>query len=136
EEGLGFMMPKNIEPRPECQRRPKARAMAGCGGGRATGKSPETADKNVCSTLRGRRPGWGNRVVVRHSGQFPPAEPEVSQVNDFRARRCELAIGVSRLHHDSVLGEGIVKGLAETARNFIGSYVEEDRLTTVQYPEE
>jgi NADH-quinone oxidoreductase subunit I len=35
-----------------------------------------------------------------------------------------------------VLGEGIVKGLAETARNFIGSYVEEDRLTTVQYPEE
>jgi len=35
-----------------------------------------------------------------------------------------------------MLGEGIVKGLAETARNFIGSYVEEDRLTTVQYPEE
>src|SRR5213596_3268140 len=35
-----------------------------------------------------------------------------------------------------MLGEGIVKGLAETARNFIGSYIEEDRLTTVQYPEE
>ena len=35
-----------------------------------------------------------------------------------------------------MLGEGIVKGLAETARNFIGSYVEADRLTTVQYPEE
>src|SRR5438046_8414740 len=35
-----------------------------------------------------------------------------------------------------MLGEGIVKGLAETARNFIGSYVEEERLTTVQYPEE
>jgi NADH-quinone oxidoreductase subunit I len=35
-----------------------------------------------------------------------------------------------------MLGEGIVKGLAETARNFIGSYLEEDRLTTVQYPEE
>jgi NADH-quinone oxidoreductase subunit I len=35
-----------------------------------------------------------------------------------------------------MLGEGIVKGLAETARNFIGSYVEEDRLTTVQYPED
>ena len=35
-----------------------------------------------------------------------------------------------------MLGEGIVKGLAETARNFIGSYVEKDRLTTVQYPEE
>ena len=35
-----------------------------------------------------------------------------------------------------MLGEGIIKGLAETARNFIGSYVDEDRLTTVQYPEE
>jgi NADH-quinone oxidoreductase subunit I len=35
-----------------------------------------------------------------------------------------------------MLGEGIVKGLAETARNIIGSYVVEDRLTTVQYPEE
>src|SRR6266545_1576165 len=35
-----------------------------------------------------------------------------------------------------MLGEGIVKGLAETARNFIGSYLEEERLTTVQYPEE
>src|SRR5256712_9681035 len=35
-----------------------------------------------------------------------------------------------------MLGEGIIKGLAETARNFVGSYVEADRLTTVQYPEE
>lgn len=35
-----------------------------------------------------------------------------------------------------MLGEGIIKGLAETARNFLGSYVTEDRLTTVQYPEE
>ena len=35
-----------------------------------------------------------------------------------------------------ILGQGIIKGLAETARNFIGSYVKEDRLTTVQYPEE
>jgi len=35
-----------------------------------------------------------------------------------------------------MLGEGIIKGLAETARNFVGSYFEEDRLTTVQYPEE
>jgi NADH-quinone oxidoreductase subunit I len=35
-----------------------------------------------------------------------------------------------------MLGEGIVKGLAETARNFLGSYVKEDRLVTVQYPEE
>jgi NADH-quinone oxidoreductase subunit I len=35
-----------------------------------------------------------------------------------------------------MLGEGILLGLAETARNFIGSFVEKDRLTTVQYPEE
>jgi NADH-quinone oxidoreductase subunit I len=35
-----------------------------------------------------------------------------------------------------MLGEGIVKGLAETARNFVGSYVSKERLTTVQYPEE
>ncbi len=35
-----------------------------------------------------------------------------------------------------MLGEGIIKGMAETARNFLGSYVSEDRLTTVQYPEE
>ena len=34
------------------------------------------------------------------------------------------------------LGQGILKGLAETARNFVGSYVKEDRLVTVQYPEE
>ncbi len=35
-----------------------------------------------------------------------------------------------------MLGEGIIKGLVETARNFIGSYVSEERLVTVQYPEE
>src|SRR5436305_10215785 len=35
-----------------------------------------------------------------------------------------------------MLGEGIIKGMAETARNFVGSFVSEDRLTTVQYPEE
>jgi NADH-quinone oxidoreductase subunit I len=35
-----------------------------------------------------------------------------------------------------MLGEGILKGMAETARNFFGSYVDKDRLTTVQYPEE
>jgi NADH-quinone oxidoreductase subunit I len=35
-----------------------------------------------------------------------------------------------------MLGEGILKGMAETARNFFGSYVNEDRLVTVQYPEE
>ena len=35
-----------------------------------------------------------------------------------------------------MLGAGILKGLGETARNFFGSYVSKDRLTTVQFPEE
>jgi NADH-quinone oxidoreductase subunit I len=35
-----------------------------------------------------------------------------------------------------MLGEGIIKGMAQTARNFLGSYVSKDRLTTVPYPEE
>jgi NADH-quinone oxidoreductase subunit I len=35
-----------------------------------------------------------------------------------------------------MLGEGILKGLVETAKNFLGSYVSKDRLTTVQFPEE
>ena len=35
-----------------------------------------------------------------------------------------------------MFGEGILKGLAETARNFAGSFVSADRLTTIQYPEE
>ncbi|MGB6974000.1 MAG: 4Fe-4S dicluster domain-containing protein [Terracidiphilus sp.] len=35
-----------------------------------------------------------------------------------------------------MLGEGILKGLAETAKNFAGSYVSKERLTTVEYPEE
>lgn len=35
-----------------------------------------------------------------------------------------------------MLGEGILKGMAVTAKNFLGSYVSEERLTTIQYPEE
>ncbi|MCX6896180.1 MAG: 4Fe-4S dicluster domain-containing protein [Verrucomicrobia bacterium] len=35
-----------------------------------------------------------------------------------------------------MLGEGIIKGMVETARNCLGSYVSKDRLTTLQYPEE
>ncbi|HPU56451.1 MAG TPA: 4Fe-4S dicluster domain-containing protein [Verrucomicrobiota bacterium] len=35
-----------------------------------------------------------------------------------------------------MLGEQIIKGLAVTARNFLGSYVSEERLPTIQYPEE
>ena len=35
-----------------------------------------------------------------------------------------------------MLGEGILKGLAETAKNFFGSYVSSERMTTVEYPEQ
>jgi NADH-quinone oxidoreductase subunit I len=35
-----------------------------------------------------------------------------------------------------MLGSGIAKGMLETARNFVGSYTNEDRLVTVEYPEE
>src|ERR1035437_7899519 len=35
-----------------------------------------------------------------------------------------------------MLGEQIIKGMAVTARNFFGSYVSKERLTTVQDPEE
>ena len=36
----------------------------------------------------------------------------------------------------AMLGEGMLKGLAETAKNFAGSFVSKERLTTVEYPEE
>jgi NADH-quinone oxidoreductase subunit I len=35
-----------------------------------------------------------------------------------------------------LLGEGILKGLAETAKNFAGSFVSAERLVTVEYPEQ
>ena len=35
-----------------------------------------------------------------------------------------------------MLGEGILQGLAETAKNFVGSFVSKERLTTVEYPEQ
>jgi NADH-quinone oxidoreductase subunit I len=35
-----------------------------------------------------------------------------------------------------MLGDGIIKGMAVTAKNFLGSYVSEERLTTIQYPEQ
>jgi NADH-quinone oxidoreductase subunit I len=37
---------------------------------------------------------------------------------------------------DALLGDGILKGMAETARNFFGSFVSAERLTTVEYPEQ
>jgi NADH-quinone oxidoreductase subunit I len=35
-----------------------------------------------------------------------------------------------------MMGVGLLKGLLETGRNFVGSYFERDRMVTVQYPEE
>lgn len=35
-----------------------------------------------------------------------------------------------------MLGTGLLKGLVETGRNFVGSYLDPARLTTVEYPEE
>jgi NADH-quinone oxidoreductase subunit I len=35
-----------------------------------------------------------------------------------------------------MIGGGILKGMAVTARNFVGSYFDKERLITVQYPEE
>ena len=35
-----------------------------------------------------------------------------------------------------MIGAGILKGMAVTLRNFVGSYFEKERLITVQYPEE
>jgi NADH-quinone oxidoreductase subunit I len=35
-----------------------------------------------------------------------------------------------------MLGTGLIKGLLETGRNFVGSYHDEARLVTVEYPEE
>jgi NADH-quinone oxidoreductase subunit I len=35
-----------------------------------------------------------------------------------------------------MLGKGLIKGLTETAKNFVGSYSDPARLVTVQYPEE
>jgi NADH-quinone oxidoreductase subunit I len=35
-----------------------------------------------------------------------------------------------------MVGVGILQGLVETARNFLGSYFDKERLTTIQFPEE
>lgn len=35
-----------------------------------------------------------------------------------------------------MVGHGILKGLLVTARNFLGSYYDPERLVTIQYPEE
>ena len=35
-----------------------------------------------------------------------------------------------------MIGTGVLKGMAVTAKNFVGSYFDKERLITVQYPEE
>jgi NADH-quinone oxidoreductase subunit I len=35
-----------------------------------------------------------------------------------------------------MIGTGILKGMAVTAKNFVGSYFDDERLITIQYPEE
>jgi len=35
-----------------------------------------------------------------------------------------------------MLGSALLQGMAVTAKNFVGSYFDKDRLTTIQYPEE
>jgi NADH-quinone oxidoreductase subunit I len=35
-----------------------------------------------------------------------------------------------------MIGTGVLKGMAVTAKNFVGSYFDKNRLITVQYPEE
>src|SRR5947199_453674 len=35
-----------------------------------------------------------------------------------------------------MIGGGILKGMAVTAKNFVGSYFDQERLITIQYPEE
>ncbi|MGO9245879.1 MAG: 4Fe-4S ferredoxin, partial [Verrucomicrobiia bacterium] len=34
------------------------------------------------------------------------------------------------------IGKGLFEGMVVTARNFVGSYFDKERLVTVQYPEE
>ena len=48
-----------------------------------------------------------------------------------------MPISFDALNGDEIMiGTGILKGMAVTARNFVGSYYDKERLITVQYPEE
>src|ERR1035441_8671680 len=53
-----------------------------------------------------------------------------------KLERSRKELAARSCKEDSLLGEGILKGLAETAKNGFGSYFSAERLTTVQYPEE
>jgi NADH-quinone oxidoreductase subunit I len=69
---------------------------------------------------------WGKWIVRPEN---PGLEIETWATHSFLFRRSTE--GTKRM-----LGQGIIKGLMETARNFFGSFVDKERLVTVQYPEE
>jgi NADH-quinone oxidoreductase subunit I len=48
----------------------------------------------------------------------------------------QVSSDIAEEEDGAMFGQGIVKGLTVTAKNFFGSFVSKERLTTVQYPEE
>jgi len=46
-----------------------------------------------------------------------------------------LAKSIDETWSFNMLGEGILKGLLETGKNFVGSYHDPERMVTVEYPE-
>src|SRR3954452_12850897 len=57
----------------------------------------------------------------------------MAQIVTFCSQTCKPRCN---LYPVFMLGTGLLKGMAETARNFAGSYSSEERMVTVQYPEE
>src|ERR1700755_2532128 len=57
-------------------------------------------------------------------------------VESFRSFNTQRSTFNTEHSIEKMLGEGIIKGMAVPAKNFLGSYVSEERLTTIQYPEE
>jgi len=57
-------------------------------------------------------------------------------LDDARSRRASVVRFRQQHLTLDMLGAGILKGMVETARNFAGSYTSEERLVTVEYPEE
>ena len=43
---------------------------------------------------------------------------------------------VQQIPKNKMIGSGIIKGMAVTAKNFAGSFFQPERMTTIQYPEE
>jgi NADH-quinone oxidoreductase subunit I len=66
--------------------------------------------------------GPKNRFLTRIRSFFVPVLTNTGGFHIFPATR--------------MLGEGVIKGLAQTAKNFFGSYTNPERLTTVEYPEQ